>query len=124
MREIKFRITWQREKDKNIFTQIFDWSQIKNGALQYNDGNELFVEQFTGLHDKNGKEIYEGDIIQMPHAKQDGYVITNGMWKSSVVRGRDGRWHSDNGIGFSFAYGVEVIGNIHENNIEEKETND
>ena len=48
--------------------------------------------------------------------KQDGYnVDKNGLWKSYVTCGKSGRWESHNGMGFSFAYGVEVIGNIHDN---------
>jgi uncharacterized phage protein (TIGR01671 family) len=74
------------------------------------------VGQYTGLKDENGAEIYEGDIIQMPHIKSEGYVLDEkGMWKSEVVCGKDGRWQSHNGIGFRLACGVEVVGNIHDN---------
>jgi uncharacterized phage protein (TIGR01671 family) len=68
MREIKFRIF-----DKNAKLMIGqrknDWFSIRNDgfvAWQNNKDNSpenVILMQFTGLKDKNGKEIYEGDIL-------------------------------------------------------------
>ena len=58
MRPIKFRIF-----NKKIKSYI----GIHSSAIMIDELNNLndnlIVEQFTGLHDKNGKEIYEGDIV-------------------------------------------------------------
>lgn len=127
MREIKFR---GKRKDNGEWVKgAYSWGFSVSRQFQYRtivslagcncievyEVDPATVGQFVGLHDKNGREIYEGDVIQMPHIKAEGYDIDeNGMWKSVVVCGKDGRWESHNGMGFRFAYGVEIIGSIHE----------
>lgn len=116
MREIKFRI-WNR-KAKQIQYPTPPWSanegDLKEIYFDWNiwDADKLQQDlmQFTGLKDKNEKEIFEGDIVKRINA---GYIYTveySLEYAAYILR------DLDNDIVFLSDFNnIEVIGNIFEN---------
>lgn len=70
MREIKFR-AWVHSDKKMTHPNHMEFCEdrgigvpISTGGMAYTKFGECSVMQFTGLHDKNRREIYEGDILR------------------------------------------------------------
>ena len=129
-RAFKFRV-WDNSKN--------EWFPIK-GAMAFllnNDGNEnlvfitktgpypipqtgqenggrnrFSVQQFTGLKDKNGNNIYEGDILEYNHGNgiNVGYVgFTSGIFFLNYSD------ENNDELGYLLVSNIKIIGNIFEN---------
>lgn len=123
MRALEFRAWW---KDTKRFLDCDEWYMTCSGAkylhyavMPYKDDN-FIIEQYTGLKDKNGQKIYEGDIVSEEF--EYGGDKTKTIWQV--------RWCDDE-CAFELHYvsgfevndcslyaddeeDYEVIGNIHE----------
>jgi uncharacterized phage protein (TIGR01671 family) len=106
MREIKFRAWDKALKFMHSGNQFISMYLDKDGCL---NSPELEFLQYTGLKDKNGKEIFEGDIINDCSRGWTVKTSDNGAWLLDYA----------NGSGEKYLYPInkhiEVIGNIYEN---------
>lgn len=129
MREIKFRAYIKRDYNKELVGKILEVSSLhlkKNKVIigysisKSNYGNKSFnykdieLMQYTGLKDKNRKEIYEGDVVK---------VFTNKEWRIGIIIYEHSGFTIDVTNNKELKYGrtsiienlTEVIGNIYEN---------
>lgn len=127
MRKIKFRI-YDKELKESHIEELEDlceddywydgetevWSVLKD----CNDKQERFVAlQYTGLHDKNGKEIYEGDIFEIMDSYEEkfmAYIEYCEKYAQFVVKGGTA-YYDNEPLGDLRTESIEIIGNIYEN---------
>ena len=115
MREIKFR-AWDVEEKIMIDANSFAFEEYLPLSDLFKSSSFEFM-QFTGLRDKNGKEIYEGDIIKLGEDTYDLYYRINEKvtieWDEDLTGFKPFMdTHSD--YDYINNETCEVIGNIHE----------
>jgi YopX protein len=105
MREIKFRMFDTLEKN------FMNDSRVLESRLWDLQDNERFIyQQYTGLLDKNGKEIYEGDIIR----DNDGF-LWEVYFEDGMYRAKGGEFELSECLIEFCPEWCEVIGNIYAN---------
>lgn len=124
MREIKFR-AWLKEEKKMVNVETIDFT---DKSIQYLEKNEFInayllrrmifddieLMQYTGLKDKNGKEIYEGDILFFRDENMK-YVV---VWQDAafIIKSIEIRKYSEKMCWLDDTeICCEIVGNIYEN---------
>lgn len=116
MREIKFRYTWKRIKDGNLWQVIVPIECLEGKGDAPFLGNDLWKligrDQFTGLKDKNKTEIYEGDIVKFKTLDVTDESDKPTLEWIEKVEFREGSFMVNT---FYLDRDNEIIGNIYEN---------
>ena len=110
-----FKEDYERDKDNDIhqivFEEMMDWG-LPNRHLRVDVIPET-VEQYTGLTDKNGTKIFEGDIINGYYSNGEKYIENSVVeWSNLFIAWNVNKHVSLFGRGYCY---YEVIGNIHDN---------
>jgi len=114
MSRFKFR-AWDKTK-KVMVVQKDDWGPLGFFHVCAAMEEEPFIMQSTGLRDKNGVEIYEGDILNFAHDTARKYLWYVDFRDGSFVISKDFRESGqDRILNQGYVNSYTVIGNIHEN---------
>ncbi|RRD29217.1 hypothetical protein EII38_09850 [Streptococcus minor] len=106
-------VIWHGNVYANDYQKLFKkFIEGARGLVGYSI-DDKYLMQSTWIKDKNGKEIFEGDVV----------VVLDGMYTvfydektaSFRLKPHDKRWHTDYMSNYAHSDSFEVIGNIYEN---------
>lgn len=113
-REIKFRVWDARNKKFNLPHRDYSIYDFTLGTIDFRDDDKYIFQQFTGLKDKNNKEIYEGDILRVKSFED--WFDQIGYYHYMEVKWIQTKFGITDGTGyFYFSEDREIVGNIFEN---------
>lgn len=119
MRQIKFRAFFRDNKEM-VKVGAMDWDEKGNliclnypkGKDYFNsdseDDNDIVLMQYTGCKDKNGQEIYEGDVVEFYGELFEVMWLLSGFYISNIAGGGFEEVATNGGD-------MRVVGNIYEN---------